>query len=207
MNETNWDIRLLSKSNLLPKVAQGIIEKFRFRVIYGVSTGTFNDGIARTIESGTPLVSKRVDSLRWLQDNGYRTFAMICPSLPLPDDDAYRSLAALASSNLRTSACEHVWAEVINLRGESFTRTVTALANAGYGAEAARLEHVSNDKTAWEKYARDTFLAHREFVHPSKLRFLQYVTKSNIDWWAAERSNGAVLLGDVASTPVTPSLL
>ena len=99
LENTNWQIRLLSKSNLLPKIAQAIAEldpipkwsddfsKFGFppgkivtakeRMIFGVSTGTFNDGLAKVFEQGCPLPSKRLESLYWLQDHGFRTFGMI----------------------------------------------------------------------------------------------------------------------------------
>src|SRR4051812_36658543 len=72
---TNWQIRLLSKSNLLPKIAEQL-STHRDRMIYGVSTGTLDDDLARVFEKGTPLVSKRIQSLHWLQDNGFRTFGM-----------------------------------------------------------------------------------------------------------------------------------
>src|SRR5436190_17847327 len=46
---THWQIRLLSKSNLLPIIAR---ELPRDRIIYGVSTGTLDDKL-----TGTPGVS------------------------------------------------------------------------------------------------------------------------------------------------------
>jgi DNA repair photolyase len=182
---THWDVRLLSKSNLLPKVADGIVAadphvpnatSWGQRVIFGVSTGTLNDKIAAAFEQGTPLVSKRIQSLHWLQDNGFRTYAMVCPSLPQADYDQFAREMAEA---LRYDRCEHVWAEVINLRGESFTRTFDALGNAALKDLADAVKMVSTDKTAWENYARSTFLAHSRHVPAGKLRFLQYVTKKD----------------------------
>lgn len=205
---TNWDIRLLSKSNLLPKVASGIADGegnqcgecsscrdhqrwAKERIIYGVSTGTLDDKLAAAFEEGTPLVSKRIESLHWLQDNGFRTFAMVCPSLPQTD---YLAFARDMANALRYDKCEHVWAEVINLRGESFTRTYNALTNAGFTDEAGRVKAVSEDKDRWEQYARDTFTAHAIYVPKGKLRFLQYVTKDTEHWWSVRVSDGAVLL-------------
>lgn len=212
---TNWQIRLLSKSNLLPKVAQGLDELWaasditvpswhkghpKQRVIYGVSTGTLNDPLAKAFEQGTPLVSKRIESLHWLQDSGYRTFGMICPSLPQVDYDAFAGEMAAA---IRAEKCEHVWAEVINARGESFTRTHAALKDGGFHLEAAQLKVVSTNALAWEKYARETFEAHARIygmvkrgdgASEPKLRFLQYVTKGTRDWWATQEERGAVLL-------------
>ena len=203
---TNWDIRLLSKSNLLPKVAQALAEEdtgcstsdFDYhgnaaRVIYGVSTGTLDDNLAAAFEQGTPKVSKRIESLHWLQDNGFRTFGMICPSLPQLNYEEFALGMAVA---IRADRCEHVWAEVMNVRGESFTRTMAALKNAGFVREANRLEDVANDKVAWEAYARATFIGHAQVTSyiGKKLRFLQYVTNDTAPWWEKQQANGAVLL-------------
>lgn len=203
---TNWDIRLLSKSNLLPKVAE-LLQDWWYvkysewdvpplpptaRVIYGVSTGTLDDKLAAAFEEGTPKVSKRIESLRWLQDNGFRTFGMICPSLPQPDYDKF---AGEMFAAIRAEKCEYVWAEVINVRGESFTRTEKCLRDAGFDHEADALKVVSNNKEAWELYARETFLAHaKQPYRPGQLRFLQYVTKQTRPWWEAQTGKGAVLL-------------
>ena len=200
---TNWDIRLLSKSNLLTKVAEllalypGPFPRWassispRQRIIYGVSTGTLDDKLAAAFEQGTPKVSKRIESLHWLQDHGHRTFGMICPSLPQWD---YAKFALDMANAIRLNQCESIWTEVINLRGDSFTRTVKCLADAGFIWEANALEVVSHDKAAWEDYARNTFNAHAKLYPPGKLRFLQYVTKDTRDWWNSRVSEGAVLL-------------
>jgi DNA repair photolyase len=192
---THWHIRLLSKSNLLPKVAEALSDH-RERLIFGVSTGTLDDGLAKAYEEGAPNVSKRVESLHWLQDHGFRTFGMVCPSLPLDDEAAYDAFAQDCATVLRTGRCEHVWAEVINVRGESMARTCAALRRGGRAAEAGRLEHVSTDKKAWEQYARSTFEAHAGVyrTQPGKLRFLQYVNKASRGWWEPRQAEGAVLL-------------
>lgn len=198
---TDWDIRLLSKSTFLPKVAEaldyleGEDEHYNpaLRMIYGVSTGTFSDKIAAAFEEGTPKVSKRIQSLRWLQDNGFRTYGMVCPSLP--DPAGYMQLAEDAASALRYDRVEHVWAEPINVRGESFGNMYDCLQRAGFTSIANAVLDVTNDKAKWEQYARDTFLAHARVVPPGKLRFLQYVkTDANRAWWSARVKEGAVLL-------------
>lgn len=187
---TNWHIRLLSKSNLLPKVAEAL-SAYRDRMIYGVSTGTLNDGIAKAFEQGAPLVSKRIASLHWLQDNGYRTFGMVCPSLP---QRGYHQFAERMLAALRHERCEHVWGEVINVRGESMTRTVASLGSAGFADEADLLHQVSTDSNKWESYARKTFEAFAPMIEPGKYRFLQYINKSTRDWWQSNISRGAILL-------------
>lgn len=192
---TRWDIRLLSKSTLLPKVAEMLGEAGKSRVIYGVSTGTLDDGLARAFERGTPLVSKRLESLHTLQDAGCRTFGMICPSLPDPLGGDYLAFAREMKAAIRAERCEHVWGEVINVRGDSMTRTVAALREAGARNHAASLEHVSTDKVAWEAYARATFEGHVAAGYaPWQLRFLQYITASSKPWWQAREADGAVLL-------------
>ena len=215
---TNWDIRLLSKSNLLPKIAQELWKweleigrkklsenriplpqgTFKKRIIYGVSTGTLDNNLARAFEQGTPLVSKRIESLHWLQDKGFRTFGMICPSLPQED---YHKFAFEMAEALRADKCESIWTEVINARGESFTRTFNAISGAGFGKTAGMFKTVCEDKIAWEKYARETFLAHADIYHgmkspdgSPKLRHLQYVNKEVKEWWAKQIPNGAILL-------------
>jgi DNA repair photolyase len=207
---TNWQIRLLSKSNLLPKVAQGLEDwkregdllsckadkedTARARMIYGVSTGTLDDDLAQAFEEGAPLVRKRIESLHWLQDNGFRTFGMICPSLPQGLGMCYALFAQEMAAAIRAERCEHVWAEVINLRGESFTRTMAGLVDGGFTMQAELLQAVSSDKDAWELYARNTFEAHARFLPKGKLRFLQYVTPATAAWWSSQAKRGAVVL-------------
>lgn len=196
---TKWDIRLLSKSNLLPKVAEGLCPdpktelQTRARIIFGVSTGTLDDRLAQVFEERTPLVSKRIQSLHWLQDHHFRTYGMVCPSLPQKN---YRQFAREQAAAIRAERCEHVWAEVINLRGESFTRTHAALFDSGFVEEASMLQLVSSDRQTWEHYARQTFEAHAEVYKrsPGKLRFLQYVTPASKGWWESQAKRGAVML-------------
>jgi DNA repair photolyase len=199
LEHTAWQIRLLSKSHLLHKlVADGMIpERYHHRLIFGLSTGTMNNHVARAFENGTALVSKRIESLHWLQDHGFRTYGMICPSLPQED---YRRFSEEACEAIRVDRCEHVWAEVINVRGRSLVKTLAALKAAGVDEEAGRLAEVSGPGRgkAWEEYARQTFLAHARNIPAEKLRFLQYIDEKTADWWSAQRTHGAILLGKTA---------
>ena len=189
---TPWHIRLLSKSNLLPYVAKGIPSQHKQRMIFGVSTGTLDDKLADAFEEGTARVSKRIASIHALQDDGWRTFGMICPSLPQKD---YPAFSKEMCGALRIDRMEHVWGEVINVRGESMVRTRDALSKSGYSWEAGEIERISADTSLWEKYAKDTFNAHKGVIPAAKLRFLQYVTPGSRSWWEQEVSSGAVLLG------------
>jgi DNA repair photolyase len=195
---TSWHIRLLSKSNLLPKVAEGLeghcgTEEARKRIIYGFSTGTLDDNLAKAFEGGTPRVSKRIEALHQLQDAGHRTFGMICPSLPF-QNYGFNVWAEEVAHQIRAEKCEHVWAEVINVRGESMERTVKALRDGGFEDDAMEVEKVSTDRNVWERYARRTFEAHRGHYKPNQLRFLQYATNDTRAFWESQQEDGAVIL-------------
>ena len=196
LDNSDLQIRLLSKSSLLHLlIADNMIsERHHHRLIFGFSTGTLDDKTAGAIEKGTARVSKRIKSLHWLQDRGLRTFGMVCPSLPQPDYDRFSSEICNA---IRIGKCEHVWAEPLNVRGQSLIKTISALRNAGLNEEADRLASVSgpDNSDAWEEYSRTTFLAHTRSVPPEKLRYLQYVTKATAGWWALQRDQGALPLG------------
>lgn len=215
---TRWHIRLLSKSNLLPKVAQSLMDRakdgkhgaesftqadVKERLIFGVSTGTLDDAQAAAFEQGCPKPSKRIESLHWLQDHGFRTFGMLCPSLPQRN---YTQFAQELLHAIRPEKCEHIWAEVMNVRGDSLRNTISALHHAGYEWQASALQRVSEDTAAWEEYARATFHALRFNLSPHthladgtpRLRFLQYVTPRTRDYWAQYTTQGAVLLGAAA---------
>jgi len=169
----------------------------RARILYGVSTGTADNGLAKSFEQGTPLVSKRIESLHWLQDNGFQTYGMICPSLPRPNED-YETFSTDICEKIRIDKCQHVWAEVINVRGDSLTATSKGLREGGYNEIASALEAVSGDTTAWEQYNRDTFLGHTKVIPAEKLRYLTYVTRKTLPWWETQIPFGAVLLGKAA---------
>lgn len=166
-------------------------EPWKSRLIYGVSTGTLDDRIAAVFEQGTAKVSKRLEALWWLQDHGFRTFGMICPSLPQRDYAAFGQAGAQA---IRQEHCEHVWAEALNARGPAFARTAAALRSGKFEWEAAALEAVAASSAEWEDYSRSTFEGHAPCYPQGKLRFLQYVSAQNLAYWAPEVARGAVLL-------------
>lgn len=202
LENTHWQIRLLSKFALLRMIAEELAP-FRDRVIYGLSTGTFNDALASAMEAHASSPTARLRVLHWLQDNGFRTFAMICPSLPQVD---YTQFAREAAERVRVERCEHLWAEVLNLRGKSLKKTCAALISGGFEVESARVLGVSGkmNRGAWEEYARATFLAHAAVVPPEKLRFLQYVRPESLEWWRNQSPRGALLLGKAAHPEPNP---
>ncbi|MGC3956993.1 MAG: hypothetical protein QM813_03200 [Verrucomicrobiota bacterium] len=203
IEQTDLDIRLLSKSPLLESHVAGALaadkefcQRARQRVIFGLSTGTLDEGVARVIEPNVPAVRKRLAALEKLQNHGWRTFAMLCPVLP-QDAEAY---AMQAKSLICFERCENVWAEVLNPRGDSMQLTLAALDRAGLTEWADSLREVSTPGAngAWEEYARQVFKAlvavvpkrHKE----PRLKFLQYTRRATEDWWRTQTANGAVLL-------------
>jgi DNA repair photolyase len=193
LQQTKWSIRILSKSNLILYIAAAIPVKWKHRIVLGLSTGTLDDRIAQAIEPDAPLPSKRIEALRQLQQDGYRTFAMLCPILP-QDPVAYvEQVAAL----INLEACEHVWSEVLNRRGKSMQRTQEALRGAGLIDCAERLERIfgGGSTPLWEAYARSMFAALTAVLPANKLRFLQYVTDDSLGYWLAQQNFGAILLG------------
>jgi DNA repair photolyase len=212
LRETRWQIRLLSKSPLLTRVAMAIPVEFKSRVIYGLSTGTMDDCVAKAIEPDAPPPSKRLAALKELQEAGFRTFAMLCPVLPLGTTrDENRAAAGpfveRAKELIDFDLCEHIWAEPINEKGGTFDRVLAALQAAAQAILAApnrpetvklhqaieRIEAVKDDQV-WEEYARSLFEALARSLPPGKLRFLQYTTKSTAAWWVAQKDRGAVPL-------------
>ena len=209
---TDWDARVLSKSPLIREMANLVPEEFKHRMILGLSTGTLDDQLAQAIECKTPLVSMRIKALRWLQDNGYRTFGMICPNLPLEgDQEAYDKFSKEICGAIRVDRCEHVWAEVLNTRKylgqDSTTATIQVLRDAGYKAEADTVERIFADgnEKAWDDYARKTFEAHTKNIPPDKLRFLQYPSKEAAPWWKGREAQGAILLKNDEPDVVAPA--
>ena len=207
---TPWDIRLLSKSALLPYIAANIPPDWKGRIIYGVSTGTLDDTLAGSFEAGTALVRRRLASLYQLQDSGHRTFGMLCPSLPPVErnPETYLRYAREMAVAIRAERVEEVWAEVINVRGRSMVRTINALQSGGFNAEAAALAAVSTHRPSWEQWSRDTFLAHASVydAFPGKLHYLQYVSEKTAPWWKERMARGAVPLGKHAGEHGTESI-
>jgi len=200
LGSTGWSIRLLSKSPFLLRIASALPAQWRHRIIFGLSTGTFDKEVAKAIEPDAPSPTKRLQALEELQKEGFRTFAMLCPILP-QDPEAF---VKQATQRINLDACEHVWAEVLNRRGASMQRTHQALNGANLTSWAQQLRGVfgKDSTSAWEAYARGIFRALADVVPAGKLRFLQYVTPRSRHWWENEKSHGAILLGKNA-TPVT----
>lgn len=191
LKHTPWEIRVLTKSALITSLAQGLAAH-KDRVLFGLSTGTLDDRVARQVEAGASSPTARIMALEWLHQNGFQTFGMICPILPQAD---YDRCADQVRTRILPLVSENVWGEVINARGESFDETIAALGAAGATNSQAAMQNVHNHKPAWEQYARRTFEALAAVVPVEKYRFLQYVQPGHTNWWRQQTSRGAVLLG------------
>lgn len=190
---TGWQIRLLSKSSILPQVAEAIPEKWKWRMIYGVATGTLDDALAPALDGGVGKYSDRIESLHQLQDMGCRTFGMISPILPQEDYDQYAKAMVKA---IRFDLCEHVWAEMINPEDQSFNQTLENLSQAGFGKKVLELQELSDEyhKREWEAACRAAYFALVGCIPRGKLRFLQIIARSQWYYWDYERGQGAVSL-------------
>jgi DNA repair photolyase len=218
---TSFDLRLLSKSPYLASiVAKGLAERLpvetKKRVIFGLSTGTLDDHLAPAIEP-VPLPSERLAALHQLQDEGFRTFGMLCPILPQEDAAAFAKQAMQA---IRADLCEDLWGEPVNFRARrtgaeskggddvrqrnSFEATLAGLRRRD-GAAAERFLAVAEDDAAWEQYCRDLFGAlHAEAPKRSdgttKLHWMQYPRNfDSVRYWDLQKSKGALALGSIVS--------
>lgn len=203
LERSSLDIRLLSKSPLIEShVARELDadavfqQKARKRIIFGISTGTLNEQVSRAIEPNAPSLKRRIEAITRLQADNWRTFGMLCPILP-QDPAAY---AQRASELLELKRFEHVWAEVLNTRGDSMARTIAALDQAGLSIWGDALREISGKgaRTQWETYARGMFEELIKVVparHDGpRLQFLQYACTATEAWWKARISFGAVVL-------------
>lgn len=175
MESSGLQVRVLSKSTLILEIAK-TLDRYRERIIYGLSTGTIRPEISACIEGNASPVLDRLKTLEFMQGAGYRTFGMLCPILP--SEMPY--LDQLVDA-INVAKCEHVWAEALNVRGKSLVKTRDQLENCGLDDDAKSLDHVMGNKASWREYSKELFLKVREELQKrgaaDKLRFLQYVTR------------------------------
>ena len=193
----NWEVRLLSKSSLLHLLVKDkmIDPKHHRRLIFGFSTGTLDDKVADAIEPGTALVKKRLESLRWLQKHKFRTFGMICPSLP---QENYQTFSDAICEAIHVDECEHVWAEVLNRKSTPLDDVIAALEKKKFTDEVKLIRVANESDRSWNDYARATFEAHRKNIKDDHFTFLHYMADDTEDYWKGKKKEGAVLLGSVA---------
>lgn len=190
MEKSNLQVRVLSKSILIKRIAQSL-SAYHNRVTYGLSTGTSMDEISQAIEEHVSPIRKRVETLHWLQDNDYRTYGMICPVLPSEIQNVSKLI-----DQVRPEYCEHVWVEAVNVRGKSLVKTYKQLNEHGLKNHADELKRVMGDKANWIAYSKELFLAFQSEMRKrgqiEKLRFLQYVSPEDKEFF--QQQEGAICL-------------
>jgi hypothetical protein len=191
LSATAWTVRLLSKSPLLGRIGDAIGLAHRDRVIFGFSTGTLDDRLAACVEVGAPPVSKRLESLRRLQDRGFRTYAMISPSLP---QDDYDSFVQIAVNAVNLPSCELFCAEQINFHGIDPSRTTTALAAGGWKTQANLLEDLAHNAALYDEHARRLYEAYSRVIPRKQLRFLYRPLTPAGPWWRDRFADGIFVI-------------
>lgn len=190
MKKSNLNVRVLSKSILVARIAEDLAE-YRNRIAYSLSTGTSLEEISKAIEANASPIKKRVETLHFLQDQRFRTYGMICPVLP---SEVGRARVLL--DQVRPELCEGVWVEAINVRGKSLVNTYEKLEQAGLGEHAAELKRVMRSKAEWTDYCKRLFVSFQSDMRRrgmvGKLHFLQYVSDSDRQFF--EGQEGAVCL-------------
>lgn len=190
MEKSNLQVRVLSKCVLIKKIAESL-STFQDRVMFSLSTGTTSDEISNAIEENASSISKRVETLHWLQDNTFRTYGMICPVLPSEIDNV-----SILVDQVRPEHCEHVWVEAVNVRGRSLINTYNKLKEHHLDKHAEELKKVMGNKSNWGAYSKQLFLNFqkemRDRGHLYKLRYLQYVSPEDKDFYATQE--GAICL-------------
>lgn len=150
LQETLAQVRVLTKSHHLREDFD-LIRKHRDRVIVGLSTGTpvSHENLAQVIEPNASSISQRLAVLQHARKLRLRTFGMLCPVLP-GIGDSREALEELFDSVLMCQP-EAIWLEPVNARGKGLTNTSAALRLAGYGDEAAAIDHVRRREN-WSSY-------------------------------------------------------
>ena len=114
LEHTDYRIRVLTKNAVVGQ--KRWVEYFathRDRFVIGLSTGSLDPNVTKSLERGTSKPGKRIQGLRALQDADVPTFGMLCPVFPsaMETDELERLVDAI-----RPDRCEQVWSEVYNER-------------------------------------------------------------------------------------------
>lgn len=172
MERSDLQVRVLSKSCLIMDVARALLP-YKDRITYGISTGTEKPRISAAIEAGTSPISWRLQTLRRLQDEGFRTYGMLWPFVPFSYlDDLVKAI--------RPKKCEMIWAEPFNPGMESLSDTCKKLDSCGIGSIADEIRAQCKPDAFREfsefclRYLRNNL---RRMNAVSKLRFIQHVNK------------------------------
>ena len=151
LKNTPAQIRILTKSAEVAKDFD-VIKGFEKRVMVGLSIGIpeSREDVAAVVEPNASPIRDRLKALTEAHNMKLRTYAMLCPCLPLVAD----SEAALTEmfKAVKVRGAEDIFLEPVNARGKALLNTATALRLAGLKAEADAVDAI-RDKEAWSKYA------------------------------------------------------
>lgn len=81
-----WPVTIQTKSSLLLRDMQSLVENKGSDVEVGLTITTADESIRKKFEPNSPPVKERIETLRLLRSAGIRTFAMIAPILPKAED-------------------------------------------------------------------------------------------------------------------------
>jgi DNA repair photolyase len=193
MESSDLQVRVLSKSVLIMNIASEL-EGFRNRITYSLSTGTIRPEISACIEGNASPIEERIKTLKQLQDNGFRTYGMLCPILPSEMDKL-----DILIDEINPKGCEYIWAEAINVRGKSLVATREQLIKCELTEDAEAIGNVMVDKKNWQNYSKELFLDLQSKMKKrgllQKFRFLQYVKNEPAEFKKFfENQEGAVCL-------------
>jgi DNA repair photolyase len=153
VKETTARVRVLTKSSKVTDdldVAKGN----EGRVMVGLSTGIpcSREEVAKAVEPNASGIGERLAALKQAHGQGFGTYAMLCPCLPLVADTE----AALKEMFRAVMDCgvSDIWLEPVNARGKALPNTEEALRVAGLKAEADAVAAI-RDQKQWSKYAAD----------------------------------------------------
>jgi DNA repair photolyase len=151
LKNTPAQIRILTKSAEVAKDFD-VIKGFEKRVMVGLSIGIpdSREDVAAAVEPNASPIRERMKALKLAHDQGFRTYAMLCPCLPgVADTEA--ALTEMFKA-VKVRGAEDIWLEPVNARGKALLNTATALRLAGLKAEADAVDAIRT-KEAWSKYA------------------------------------------------------
>ena len=172
---SDFSLRILSKSKAvaLPQFVE-LYQKYPNRVTVGVSCGSINDAVMKTIEVGTTVPTSRAKAIRTLQEAGVRTYGMFCPILP--GMDSFDSMSELYEA-FNPSKLEDVWCEPFNERS-NFEYFINRVEDKEVKAQLI-LNHKDNRK--WAKYALSLAESNAKILKMHKFKgnstFLLYESK------------------------------
>ncbi len=151
LKETTARVRVLTKSSEV-KDDLDVAKGSEGRVMVGLSTGIpcSREDVAKAVEPNASSIKDRLQALKQAKDQGFGTYAMLCPCLPLVADTEAALTVMFKSVN--DCGVSDIWLEPVNARGMALKNTAMALRLAGLKAEADAVDAIRKEEV-WSKYA------------------------------------------------------